>query len=303
MKILVCSDGSERARRALASAAIIANATKAEITIIGITEIEQGERRLLEALREEAKVFREPDVKMEIVTKFGDPVAEIIRRTQEANYDLVVIGVERRGAQGFFLPSAKAYSIAEAITPPVLVVPVARPTIKRILICSGGGTYIDNAVRFTSKIAKKLSAEVTLLNVTPQPPAMHVTIFRRQENVDALLKSGSALARNLQTEKEILERSGVHAVVKIRHGIVIDQILAEVEQSDSDLVVVGSWPVRDAWRNYAIGNVTRDIVNSTDRPVLVIRSDKEPASLADRLRSIIKKLARKQDYMPRISSV
>jgi nucleotide-binding universal stress UspA family protein len=156
MKILVCSDGSERARRALASAAIIANATKAEITIIGITEIEQGERRLLEALREEAKVFREPEVKLEIVTKFGDPVAEIIRRTQETIYDLVVIGAERRGAQGFFLPSAKAYSIAEAIAPPVLVVPVTRSAMKQILICSGGGTYIDNAVRFTSKIAKHL---------------------------------------------------------------------------------------------------------------------------------------------------
>lgn len=303
MKILVCSDGSERARRALASAVIIANATKAEITIIGITEIEQDERRLLEALREEIKVFREPDVKLEIVTKFGDPVAEIIRRTQETIYDLVVIGAERRGAQGFFLPSAKAYSITEAIAPPVLVVPAARPAIKRILICSGGGPYIENAVRFTSKIAKDLSAKVTLLTVTPQPPAMHGTIFRRQEDVDALLNSGSALARNLRTEKEIIERSGVPAVVKIRHGIVIDQILAEVEQSDSDLLVAGSWPVRDAWRNYAIGNVTRDIVNRTDRPVLVIRSDKEPASLANRLRSMITKLARKQDYMPRISSV
>lgn len=303
MKILVCSDGSERARKALVSAAIIANATKAEITIIGITEIEQQDRHLLKALREEAKLFREPDVKLEIVIRVGDPVAEIIRRTQETTYDLVVIGAERRGAQGFFLPSAKAYSIAEAIASPVLVVPVARPAMKRILICSGGGSYIDNAVRFTSKIAKKLSAEVTLLTVTAQPPAMHVTIFRRQEDVDSLLKSGSALARNLKTEKEILERSGVQVVVKIRHGIVINEILAELEQSDSDLVVVGSWPVRDAWRSYAIGNITRDIVNRSDRPVLVIRSDKAPASVADRLRSIFKKLARKQDHMPRISSV
>jgi nucleotide-binding universal stress UspA family protein len=303
MKILVCSDGSERARRALASAAIIANAAKAEITIIGITEIEQEEPQLLKALHEETKVFRAPDIKLEIVTRIGDPVTEIIRRTQETGYDLVVIGVERRGAQGFFLPSTKAYSIAEAIAPPVLVVPVARPAIKRILICSGGGTYIENAVRFTSKIAKKLSAEVTLLNVTPQPPAMHGTIFRRQEDVDALLKSGSALARNLKNEKEILERSGIRTILKIRHGIVIDEILAELDQGDPDLVVVGSWPVRDAWRNYAIGNVTRDIVNRTDRPVLVIRSDKAPTPLAERLRGIIKKLARKQDYMPRISSV
>jgi nucleotide-binding universal stress UspA family protein len=303
MKILVCSDGSERGRRALASAAIIAYATKAETTIFGISEIEQDEPGLLETFREDSRVFQEQDVKLEIVTKIGDPVAEIIRHTKETVYDLVIIGAERRGAQEFFLPSTKAYSIAEAIAPPVLVVPVLRPSIKRILICSGGGTYIENAVRFTSKLAKDLSAEVALLNVTPRPAAMHGTIFRRQEDVEALLNSNSALARNLRTEKEIIERAGVPAAVHIRHGIVINEILAEVEGSDYDLVVAGSWPVRDAWRNYAIGNVTREIVNRTDRPVLVLRSDIEPASLAQRLRKMAKKLGGKQDYLPRISPV
>jgi nucleotide-binding universal stress UspA family protein len=303
MKILVCSDGSERARRALASAAIVANATKAETTIFGIIEIEQDEPRVLKALREEARIFREQDVRLEIVTKFGDPVAEIVRHTQERVYDLVVIGAERRGTQGFFLPSTKAYSITEAIAPPVLVVPVARPAIKRILICSGGGTYIENAVRFTSKIAKDLAAEVTLLTVTPEPPAMHATIFRRQEDMVALLNSNSALARNLRTEKEIIERAGIPVIVQVRHGIVIDQILAEVERRDYDLVVSGSWPVRDAWRNYAIGNVTREIVNRTDRPVLVVRSDIKPATVTQRLRNIVKKFGGKQDYMPRIAAV
>ncbi len=303
MKILVCSDGSERARKALASAAMIAKATKAETTIFGIVEIEQDEPGLLKALREESRLFFEQDVKLEVITKFGDPVDEITRRTQEALYDLVVIGAERRGAQGFFLPSTKAYSIAEAIAPPVLVVPLRRPAIKRILICSGGGTYIENAVRFTSKMARDLSSEITLLTVTPQPPAMHGTILRRQEDVTSLLNSNSALARNLRTEKEIIEHAGVTAVVQIRHGIVIDQILAEVESRDYDLVVSGSWPVKDAWRNYAIGNVTRDIVNRTDRPVLVIRSDVHPSSLPQKLRNMFKKLSDKQDYMPRISPV
>jgi nucleotide-binding universal stress UspA family protein len=217
-------------------------------------------------------------------------------------YDLVVIGAERRGAQEFFLPSTKAYAITEAIAPPVLVVPVARPVIKKILICTGGGAYIENAVRFASKLAKDLSAEITLLNVIPQPPAMHGTIFRRQEDVTALLNSNSALARNLRTEKEIIEGAGVPAVVQIRHGIVIHQILAEVERCDYDLVVSGSWPVRDAWRNYAIGNVTREIVNRTDRPVLVIRSDIKPASLPQRLRNMVKKLGEKQDYMRQAST-
>jgi nucleotide-binding universal stress UspA family protein len=302
MKILVCSDGSERACRALASAASIAHATKAETTIFGITESEQDEPRLLEALSEDSSVFREQNVQPEIVTKIGDPVTEIIRQTQTTVYDLVVIGAERRGAQEFFLPSTKAYAITEAIAPPVLVVPVARPVIKKILICTGGGAYIENAVRFASKLAKDLSAEITLLNVIPQPPAMHGTIFRRQEDVTALLNSNSALARNLRTEKEIIEGAGVPAVVQIRHGIVIHQILAEVERCDYDLVVSGSWPVRDAWRNYAIGNVTREIVNRTDRPVLVIRSDIKPASLPQRLRNMVKKLGEKQDYMRQAST-
>jgi nucleotide-binding universal stress UspA family protein len=298
MKILVCSDGSERARRALASAASITHATKAETTIFGISEVEQDEARLLEALRDESKVFREHDLAPEIVTKIGQPVTEIIRLTQATVYDLVIIGAERRGAQEFFLPSTKAYAITQAIAPPVLVVPVSRPAIKKILLCTGGGAYIENAVRFTSKLAKDLSAEITLLNVIPQPPAMHGTILRRQEDAAVLLNSNSALARNLRTEKEIIEGAGVPAVVHICHGIVIHQILAEVERCDYDLVVSGSWPVRDAWRHYAIGNVTREIVNRTDRPVLVIRSDIKPASLPQRLRNMVKKLGEKQDCLP-----
>jgi hypothetical protein len=61
--------------------------------------------------------------------------------------------------------------------------------------------------------------------------------------------------------------------------------------------------VRDAWRNYAIGNVTREIVNRTHRPVLVIRTNIEPAPWAQRLRNIVKKLGGKRDYLPRISTV
>ncbi len=294
MNIMVCSDGSERAQEALISAAIIAEATRAETTILGITEIEEDQGRLLEALREEMQVLQEKGIKVHIVTRFGDPVEEIRQRTREFAYDLVMIGAERQRGQEFFLPSAKAYSIIETIAPPVLVVPKSRPNLKRILICSGGGTYIDNAVRFTSEMAKDLSASITLLTVVSEPPAMHATLFRRQEDMEALLNSESELARNLRNEKAIIEGAGISVSVQIRHGNVVDQILEEVERSDCDLIVVGSWPVRDLWRNYVIGNVTREIVNRTDRPVLVIRSDKEPASLADRLRSMVTKLARKQ---------
>ncbi len=295
---MVCSDGSERARESLVCAAIIAAATRADITILGVTEIEQNQGQLLEVLREETQVFEDENIKVHIVTRFGDPVEEITKRTQEVTPDLVVIGVQR--GQEFFLPAAKAYSIIERIAPPVLVVPKSRPDLKRILICSGGGTYIDNAVRFTSEIAKDLSASVTLLTVLPEPPAMHATLLRRQEDVEALLNSDSELARNLRNQKVIIEQAGVPVNVQVRHGIVIDQILGEVERADPDLIVVGSWPARDSWRNYMIGNVTREIVDRSDRPLLVIRSDKEPASVGDQLRKMVTKLVGKQSHARRV---
>ena len=295
MKILVCSDGSERSKRAISFAAIIAIATKAEATIFGIAQDHQQETKLRGVLLEEGEKLKANGVRVEIATKSGDPVTEIVQLTRDQVYDLVAIGVERRGAQEFFLPSAKAYSITEAISPPVLIVPCERPQLKRILICSGGGPYIENAVKFAAAIAKELSAQVALLNVIPAPPAMHGTLYRRQRDVDALLKSESALARNLRNEKKIIEDAGVPVTIRIGHGIVIDQILNEVTKGDHDLVVAGSWAIRNRWRAYMIGNITREIVNRTDRPVLVIRSDKKPKSLANQLRRMVTKFGSKPD--------
>jgi nucleotide-binding universal stress UspA family protein len=295
MKILVCSDGSERSKRAISFAAIIAIATKAEATIFGIAQDHQQETKLRGVLLEEGEKLKANGVRVEIATKSGDPVTEIVQLTRDQVYDLVAIGVERRGAQEFFLPSAKAYSITEAISPPVLIVPCERPQLKRILICSGGGPYIENAVKFAAAIAKELSAQVALLNVIPAPPAMHGTLYRRQRDVDALLKSESALARNLRNEKKIIEDAGVPVSIRMGHGIVIDQILNEVTKGDHDLVVAGSWAIRNRWRAYMIGNITREIVNRTDRPVLVIRSDKKPKSLANQLRRMVTKFGAKPD--------
>ena len=295
MKILVCSDGSERSKRAISFAANIAIATKAETTIFGIAQDHQQETKLRGVLLEEGEKLKGNGVRVEIATKSGDPVTEIVQLTRDQVYDLVAIGVERRGAQEFFLPSAKAYSITEAISPPVLIVPCERPQLKRILICSGGGPYIENAVKFAAAIAKELSAQVALLNVIPAPPAMHGTLYRRQRDVDALLKSESALARNLRNEKKIIEDAGVPVSIRMGHGIVIDQILNEVTKGDHDLVVAGSWAIRNRWRAYMIGNITREIVNRTDRPVLVIRSDKKPKSLANQLRRMVTKFGAKPD--------
>jgi nucleotide-binding universal stress UspA family protein len=285
MKILVCSDGSIRAWKELDFAGILAKATGAAVTILGLTE-EQTEA-VPKPLLQGQRSLEQKDISTELIVKYGEPLPEIVNQTKQDEYDIVVTGVERRAGHGFYVRSAKIYSISEAISPPLLMVPEFRPEIKRILLCSGGGTYIDNAVKFVGPLARACGASVTILNILAEPPAMHARLVSLEEDVRALLNSNCALSKNLKHAKSVIEQSGAEADIRIRHGIVISEILNEANESNCDLIVAGSYPVPDPWRDYVIGNVTRKIINRADRPVLIIRSDKKPVSLSKRLRQAV----------------
>src|SRR6516225_6180850 len=144
MKILICSDGSERSKRAISFATVIAIATKAETTIFGIAQNPQEELKLGESLLEESGELKANGVRVEITTKSGDPVTEIVQCTRDRAYDLVAIGAERRGAQDFFLPSETVFSIAKELSPPLPIVRGGRPQLKRPLFGGGGGAYLKS---------------------------------------------------------------------------------------------------------------------------------------------------------------
>jgi nucleotide-binding universal stress UspA family protein len=99
-------------------------------------------------------------------------------------------------------------------------------------------------------------------------------LVRLEEDVDRLLGSRSELGLNLRRQKEELEHRGVPAEVHVRHGIVIDQIFAEVRQGDHDLIVTGSSRARGMLRHYIMGDLTRSVLNHANCSVLVARSGK-----------------------------
>jgi hypothetical protein len=96
MKILFCSDGSSQAEIAVRFGALIAAGYQAEPSILGITEKEGDEDSLLEALRRAQEIIKEHHLDAELITKAGRPVPEIVKRTREGSYDLVVIGAVRK---------------------------------------------------------------------------------------------------------------------------------------------------------------------------------------------------------------
>jgi nucleotide-binding universal stress UspA family protein len=60
--------------------------------------------------------------------------------------------------------------------------------------------------------------------------------------------------------------------VRVRHGLVLYQVLAETRMGDYDLIVTGSSQARGVIRHYIMGDLTRSILNHANCPVLVVRA-------------------------------
>jgi nucleotide-binding universal stress UspA family protein len=271
MRILICSDGMPASAPATRLGGIIGRARGADTVLLGIVEQPPDEAPLRQALEREAQQLRHDSIQPKVVIRAGEPIREIFNETSANPYDLVVIGARHKGNHGLYWRSEKTYEVIKAIAPPVLVAIGQCDALKRFLICTGGRVYIDEALKLTGKFAAALGASVTLLHVMAEPPAMYADLMQLEEDLDRLLESKSELGTNLCKQKKTLEQLGAKTEVRIRHGIVIDQVLQEIRQGNYDLVVTGSSHARGVVRHYIMGDLTRKILNRASCPVLVAR--------------------------------
>jgi nucleotide-binding universal stress UspA family protein len=284
MKMLICSDGSEQADRAVRLGAVIAGGCQAEVSLLGIIESKGHSESILESLKRGQALLQDKGVQAELITKAGNPIEEIVRRTAESSFDLVVIGAARKEPHGLFWLSSKTYKIVKEVQPPVLIVAGKSLGLKRGLICSGGKNYIDQAVDLTGRIARGVGARITLLHVLPEPPGIYARLPRIQQTTDWLLDSNTELGVNLRREKQTLEALGVPTELKLRWGAVLEEILREAAEGSYDLVVTGS-ALSHGLRTYVLGDVSREIVNRASCSILVVRSREHGGELSSGFRS------------------
>src|SRR5262249_5522239 len=146
MKILICSDGTSPAEKAIELGGILAEALKAQTTLLGIAETSHEERSLSEALQAQARSLHGRGVSAEIVVQSGEPVRQILDETSKSSYGLVVIGAKWIGTTGDHWRSEKTYEVIKAVQPPVLVAVGECERLKRFLVCTGGKEFIEPAI-------------------------------------------------------------------------------------------------------------------------------------------------------------
>lgn len=274
MRILICSDGTDPADNPTRLGGLLAAPSQAATTLLGIAEKANDEGPLRAALDEEAALLRSLGISPRIVVRSGEPIRQILAETTANEYDFAIIGARRIGSGGLYWRPEKTYEVVKAVPPPVLVAIGVIKSVQRLLVCTGGKRFIDDAARLAGEIAVRLGGTVTLLHVMAEPPAIYADLVRLEEDVERLLGSDSELARNLREQKDMLEKLGITVEVRVRHGIPLDQIFAEWREGNHDMIVTGTSQAMGPFRHYIMGDLTRGILNRAECPVLVARAGK-----------------------------
>jgi nucleotide-binding universal stress UspA family protein len=114
-------------------------------------------------------------------------------------------------------------------------------------------------------------AQVTLLHVVDALPSMYTGLERMEERLAELLQSDTDMARELRWAAQVLKAECEISELKLRRGIVADEILREGQAGDHDLIVLGSSRYPGGLVRVLMGDVTREVVSRAQRPVLVVR--------------------------------
>ena len=271
MRILVCSDGSSESADTVAFASRLRTPEGDTFTLLGVRAGEGADPEVVEALRDQLRVLRETGRSAELLSGAGEPVGEIESVAEKGRFDLVALGGRRRGRR-LTTFGTSTYRIVRALLPPVLVVPVTRDAIRRIVIAVGGVGHIERAIDVAAPIAAGVGAKVTLLHVLAAPPVAYAPLVEHDVEPEAIPLRSDALSRLLMELSGQLSERGVQTDVKFRFGPVAEGILHAARDAEADLLVVGTSPAGGEIRRYLLGDLARDFLGGTPCPILFVRT-------------------------------
>jgi nucleotide-binding universal stress UspA family protein len=248
--ILAAADESEAGRQAVRSAIDLAARAHARVTImrslpVGAMAVAAGttggydfvgaeiESPAIEDLRQwigsDLRAQCEPPpVELSIVS--GIPGIEIRRLAERREADLLVLGRKQRSQLARVLLGDTADLVARQSRIPCLFVPANTGPLRRLLVAVDGSEQGMVVLTEACSFAKAVGATLHVLTVeagqADQPSA---STAAHQARLDSQVRA-------------VVSRQGMAAAVpnvEVRRGAIVQQILATVDESGSDVLAIG----------------------------------------------------------------
>jgi nucleotide-binding universal stress UspA family protein len=271
MRMLLCTIGSQRREVTLQFGAQVAKALAARVTLLGVADKDARLPELTEILEKTAADLTESGLTASVRVLTGNAEAIVINEMKQTPYDMVVLGSLAGKRSRRRLLDSVGMRIIEQASTSVLLVKGNRTALSKVLICASGTEQGHLPVWAGSAIGCGAGAKVTVLHVTEAMPAMYSGLEQMEETLAELLQSDTEMARELRWATQVVKAECEISEVKLRRGIVADEICREGRVGNYDLMVLGSSQSAGGLVRALLGDLAREVVSRAQRPVLVVR--------------------------------
>jgi nucleotide-binding universal stress UspA family protein len=265
LKLLIGFEGTQWDRQALAYVAPLASDPTVEFTLL----IVGRNPATVESLSEEARRIVGP-APVRQITASGSIYSALLDTARAAPYDLVIFG-EVEGTWSRWTRLRQQRSLSAALPCSSLLVRGDALQIRHALICSGGDETVIADSRLTGRLARRTGARATIMHVLSQVPLVFGRGVGREHITEAFAATGAPEMKHMQAAVAELTTHGVEAEIKIRVGLVVEEIVDELAAGGYDLLVVGAHRSNGLVERLLLENVTADIVPQSPVPVLVVK--------------------------------
>lgn len=276
MKLLICTDGSQAAEQSAVLVSRLGFDPSTEYALLGVSETEADKVNLSASMGRIVMLLGGERPGIHCLIRQGHPLEQILAETQEHPYDLVVIG-ERGDRPGVTQQTlgTTAIRLARQIQAHLLVARNVPEQIGKVLVCTGGEEPSEETVRLGGSLISGLQTEIGVLHVISRvflaPGSMP---DNRVANADTAIAKGTREGHHLQGVVQQLRDSGVKGTVTplLRHGLVVDEILAEIKSGGYQLLVMGAHhqPGQSRWQGMLLDDVADQLVNHAACSVLIV---------------------------------
>lgn len=271
MKILIATDGKTQSLKAVQLGAQLAQFLNAPVTLLTVIHNQQ-EQNLANNILTQARAMAGALAQVQTRVRIGNAVMEIIAEVNAGNYNLLVIGESHTSELlSRFIPSTFQRLIRE-VPCSVLIAKEKLTQLDRLLICDSGGRHPSDVVLFTAQLANKLPhpVEVTILHVMSQITAYPgVPGQQLRASAEELMQVHSPEGLFLKEDLHLLEKTDTKIRPKVRHGLVVDEILAEAEEGKYQMIIIGAHRYR-GWQRFLLDDLAYEVVTHAELPVLIV---------------------------------
>jgi nucleotide-binding universal stress UspA family protein len=270
MEILLCTNSTSSDQPALEYGMWLAKRLGYPVVLLGVIEKRGSSPGIEKLIDETSRRMVDQGLSCRSLIVMGSAESVIARRAARGDV-LTIVGSLGRSSWQRFWRGSSFRQLMDAIESPLIYAPSAPLQLRRILLCTGGLHYAHGVTDIVCRIAQASHAKVTLLHVT-EPASLHYPpADELQDNQQDILDSSTPQALHVKNTLTAFDHAGISTELKHRRGYIVREIIAEARDMDYDMVGLGSPYGMRTLRHLFTPNVTAEVQEALDLPLLVAR--------------------------------